>query len=147
LPEIEYFQYLTSIQFDMMTDTKRMRIAYFFRLIGRYGLLLLLLPTILFSLVSGAEGFGGGWLGVLKNSLNAIPWIALCFILWIAWKSEFVGGLLITLFGLILVWFMNVRVAHFYWFTFVLTSIIPLLGICFLVSHYLRRSAKSNQHD
>jgi hypothetical protein len=54
----------------MMTDTKRMRIAYLFRLIGRYGLLLLLLPIVLFSFVSGAEGFGGAWLGVIKDDLH-----------------------------------------------------------------------------
>ena len=48
-----------------------------------------------FALISGSEE-----VGVVKNSPNVIPWLFLLIFIWVAWKSERPGGILISLFGL-----------------------------------------------
>jgi hypothetical protein len=93
-----------------------------------------------FALISGAEDYGGGLSGILKNSPNALPWLSLLLLVLLAWKRELVGGMLITLFGLTLLYFFNFSGPNFFWSTFVLTLFIPILGLFLILSWYLRRS-------
>ncbi|HHB52203.1 MAG TPA: hypothetical protein ENK75_04055, partial [Saprospiraceae bacterium] len=51
--------------------------------------------VFLFALVSGSEAYGGGLMGIIKNSPNALPWALLLLLVGIAWKWEFLGGILI----------------------------------------------------
>jgi hypothetical protein len=54
-----------------------------------------------FALLSGAQEAGGGVMGVVRNSPNALPWLLLFVFVWAVFKWELVGGALIALFGVL----------------------------------------------
>lgn len=116
-----------------------METADILRGIARYGLLILGISVFVFALLSGAEAYGGGIMGIIKNSPNALPWFTLLILLGIAWKMELLGGALITIFGLLMMYYFNIGTPNFFLFTFVLTLIITVLGAMFLGSWYLRK--------
>lgn len=70
----------------------------------RYGArtILLIVTTFwfVFALLSGAEQYGGGFGGVVRNSPNALPWLVLYLINIVAWKYELIGGALLIACGL-----------------------------------------------
>jgi hypothetical protein len=123
----------------MVTESK-LQIANTLRNIARYSLLLLGFLTFIFALLSGSERYGGGLKGIIKNSPNALPWTILLLLIYIAWKWEWIGGILITVLGLFFVYYFNLQGSHFYWGVFLLTLSIVLLGVCFILSSYLRKS-------
>ena len=98
-------------------------------------ILLLLITTlmIVFALLSGSEGYVGGFRGIVKNSPNALPWILLFSLNYLVWKKELYGGIIIVIFGLFITWFFNFRGPNFWWITFALTSLITLLGVVFIL--------------
>ncbi len=104
--------------------------------IARYTLLLIASLLLVFSVISGSEDYGGGLLGLLKNSPNAIPWLILILLILIAWKHELLGGILIFLSGLWFVYFFNFSGPNFWWITFILTALIPVMGLVFILSWY-----------
>ena len=53
-----------------------------------------------FALVSGAEELGGGLRGLIRNSPNALPWVASLAFLLVAYRWPVVGGLSFVGFGL-----------------------------------------------
>lgn len=124
-----------------MDAVSKLQIAHILRNVARYSLLLLTLFTFTFALLSGAEKYGGGLNGVLKNSPNALPWVGLLLLVYVAWKWEWVGGLLITVLGLFLVYFFNFQGPRFYWAVFFVTILVVVLGVCFMLSSYLRKTA------
>jgi hypothetical protein len=105
--------------------------------IARYVLLVLGMLTFLFALVSGSESFGGGVMGILKNSPNALPWLILLLLLWLAWKRELIGGLLLMSLGIGLFFFFYSSGGTFYWIPFALTLLIVVLGVFFVISWML----------
>ncbi len=92
-----------------------------------------------FSLVSGAESYGGGFTGILKNSPNALPWMALIVLAIVSWRSALLGGILTTLFGIVVVYFFNFTGPNFFLITFIMTSSIVLLGLMLLASHLINK--------
>lgn len=60
-----------------------------------------------FALLSGAEAYGNGFMAVLKNSPNALPWLGLLIINWIAWKYPKTGGILVLAVAVFLSFFFN----------------------------------------
>ncbi|SDS18517.1 hypothetical protein SAMN04515667_1600 [Formosa sp. Hel1_31_208] len=52
--------------------------------IARYALLLIASLLFAFALLSGSEGYGGGIMGIVKNSPNALPWVVLMFLVFVA---------------------------------------------------------------
>lgn len=98
--------------------------------------------SFIFALFSGSETYGGGPVGILLNSPNAFPWALLLLLVFIARKWERAGGLLITLFGLLLLYFFVIQGSRFYWLVFLMTLSITLCGVCFIVSSYLRKTVK-----
>lgn len=123
-----------------MKNTQKLQIANTLRAIARYTLLISGLLTFIFSLLSGAEKYGGGLMGIIQNSPNALPWALLLLLVYIAWKWEWIGGILITVLGLFFVYYFNLQGSHFYWGVFLLTLFIIVLGTCFILSSYLRKS-------
>jgi hypothetical protein len=98
--------------------------------------ILLLLITALvfvFALLSGSEGYGGGFMGIVKNSPNALPWLLLFGLNYLVWKKELYGGIILVIFGLFITWLFNFRGPNFWWTTFALTSLITLSGIIFIL--------------
>jgi hypothetical protein len=121
-----------------MEKEKRIQTANILRNIARYTLLVLGILVFIFALLSGSEKLGGGITGIIKNSPNAIPWVLLLVLIFVAWKWELIGGIIITLLGLFLLYFFNFRGPNFWWSTFLLTLIIPLLGSFFITSRYAK---------
>ena len=64
--------------------------------------------AFIFALLSGAETYGGGISGIIKNSPNALPWAALLILIYIGWKWPLIGGICITLFGFGLLYFFGI---------------------------------------
>lgn len=125
-----------------MKTTNRIRLANLLRNCSRYILLVLGIMVFVFALLSGSEEFGGGLKGIIQNSPNAIPWLGLLILVFIAWKSELAGGILITVSGLFMIYFFNFSGPNFFPVTFILTVLITILGAFFIVSWYLRRDPK-----
>ena len=118
---------------------QRIKTANILRNTARYSLLIIGVLIFIFALLSGAESKGGGVMGIIKNSPNALPWVLLLILVYVAWKWELVGGIIITALGLFLFYFFNFAGNNFFLFTFILTLLIILLGSFFILSWYLRK--------
>jgi hypothetical protein len=122
-----------------MNKEKYIRIANILRNTARYTLLVVGILVFLFALASGAEEYGGGMRGVIKNVPNALPWLLLLAFLLLAWKRELPGGILIILTGLALMVFFFFMAKRFYPVVLIVTLLIVLPGVFFVLSWYLRR--------
>lgn len=116
------------------------KIANYLRYILRTSLIIISITWFVFALLSGSENFGGGLKGVLSNIPNALPWLLLFVIIYVAWKRELVGGIIIILTGLFTIFFFQTY-----------KSLVTLLGISLpliiisiflLMSWYLRKNKK-----
>lgn len=116
-----------------------LKTANILRNIARYTLLVLGILVFIFALLSGSEDYGGGIKGIIKNSLNALPWVILLVLIYVAWKWELVGGIIITLLGIAMLYFFNLRGPNFFLSTFILTLLIIVFGSFFILSWYLRK--------
>ncbi len=59
------------------------------------------------ALLSGAERYGGGLYGIFRNSPNALPWLVLFVLVYVSWRWERVGGILVAALGVVTVFFFN----------------------------------------
>ncbi len=130
-----------------MKKKTKLSTANILRRTARYPLLFLAILTFLFALLSGSEGFGGGIMGIIKNSPNALPWALLLFVIYIAWKRELLGGIIITLMGFAMLYFFNIRGQNFFMATFILTLLIIIFGSFFILSWYLRKDVFSSENN
>ena len=119
----------------------KIKIANIVRTIARYTLLVLSIIVFIFALISGSESYGGGIIGVMKNSPNTLPWLILLLFIYIAWKWELMGGIIITLLGIVMLYFFNVG-PNFWLTTFILTLLIVIMGLFLILSWYLRKDLK-----
>ena len=122
-----------------MNPKTKLKTANILRNIARYTLLVLVILVFIFALLSGAEKYGGGIHGIIKNSPNSLPWLILLILIFIAWKKELVGGIIITLIGIAMLFFFVLFGNNFFLSTFILTLLIIVLGSFFILSWYLRR--------
>ena len=114
-----------------MKKENQLKTANTFRNIARYTLLSIGALLFVFALFSGAESFGGGFMGVIKNSPNAAPWLGLLVFVFIAWKWELFGGILITALGIFVTWYMSIRGDNFFVLPFIFFMLIILMGVFF----------------
>jgi len=129
--------------YKVMKQENQLKTANILRNIARYTMLTIGILLFVFALLSGSEGFGGGLMGVIKNSPNAFPWLGLLVFVFIAWKWELPGGILIVSLGLFVTWFMSIRGNNFYIIPFIFFLLIITMGVFFLVSWYLRKNIVS----
>ncbi len=105
-----------------------------FRFVARTVLAVLVLFWFSFAILSGAsDGLGG----LLKNLPNALPWLGLLAIIYIAFRWELLGGVLVLCTGVASISFFHAWTAPV-----VLVGIsLPLLlaGATLVVCHYLAR--------
>ena len=117
-------------------------IANWLRIIARIGTLTLGSLIFLFALFSGAEAYGGGFMGVIKNAPNAFPWALILLAAIIALRWELIGGILVTLLGVIAaakyVFFASGSTMGADPFVLLFIGLIPLFGSCFIFSARLR---------
>lgn len=122
-----------------MEKANKIQIANILRNIARYSLLTISILVFIFALLSGSEDYGGGISGIIQNSPNALPWLLLLVLTFIAWKWELIGGIIITVIGLYMVYFFNFEGQNFFVITFIITLLIVILGLLFILSWNLRR--------
>ncbi len=124
-----------------MEKNKALKTANILRNTARYSLLVIGILVFIFALLSGSEDYGGGFAGIVKNSPNALPWLLLLALVYVAWKWELIGGIIITALGFVMMYFFNFNGQNFFVSTFILTILIIALGSCFMVSWYLRKTS------
>ena len=85
--------------------------------------------------------------------MHLIPSFILLAILLVAWKWEFVGGLIFTIIGLVftpIIFIHNYRMNESLWMSvgIVLMITIPfvVVGVLFMVSHYKKKKTVSSVH-
>lgn len=109
----------------------------------RIFILVFAILIFIFSLLSGAEQQGGGLLGVIKNSPNALPWLILLVVVYFAWKYEKFGGYFFLVAGILTIFAFDT------WEDIIVFLIVsfPLLlaGILFLVSYYFYGECKNKE--
>lgn len=110
-----------------------------FLLIARLLLTFIVVTVISFALISGAEDFGGGIDGIIKNSPNALPWVPLLIGLILAWKNAYWGGILFTILGIAALLIFTTGPV-FFPITFAVLLIIPILGIGLIVAGRLENA-------
>ena len=123
-----------------MSASKSKRSASIIRKIARIASLIIGIVVFLFALVSGSEDYGGGIGGIIKNSPNALPWAAFLIIAVAARKWELIGGIIITLFGLAATYFFNFSGPNFFLVTFIITTLITMVGLLFIIAWYIDRT-------
>ncbi|MBC8266881.1 MAG: hypothetical protein H8E84_07950 [Flavobacteriales bacterium] len=104
----------------------------YLRIIAQILLFTITSIVFVFALFSGSEGYGGGFIGIIKNAPNALPWILLFGLNYLAWKKELIGGVVLTLFGIFISWFFNFNGGRFDIIVFSMTSLITILGLVFV---------------
>ncbi len=114
---------------------------------GKIRILLLVVRTLLaalalfwfaFALLSGSDQYGQGIGAVLRNLPNALPWLALFAFVYIAFRWELVGGILVVLAGLASMVFFNAWTAPIVLFGVALPLIAA--GAALIAFDYLDRS-------
>lgn len=108
------------------------RIARKLRLTARTLLLALTILAFVFALLSGANEAGGGVYGVIKNSPNALPWLALLIFVLIACKWELVGGFLIVAMGVGSIFFFDTFQENRWLVLFFISLPLLVLGSFFI---------------
>ena len=83
------------------------KVAKYLRYSARTVLVILTTFWFVFALLSGSEEYGGGIKGLILNSPNALPWLVLGVVVFVAFRWELVGGLLIVCMGVFTVFFFN----------------------------------------
>ena len=106
------------------------------RLAVRTLLLALVLFWFTFALLSGVSQFGEGIGALLRNWPNALPWLALLALVYVAFRWELVGGILIVLAGIVSVVFFNASVSSVVFLAVSLPLMVLGAGLilCWLLS-------------
>ena len=108
--------------------------------------ILLLIITIfwgVFALLSGASEYGGGITGIIKNSPNALPWLVLLIINYLAWKRELIGGIIVLSIALFFSFFFRIWTRGN---VFVIVAIfvpLALSGVLFITNFLLLRKKQT----
>jgi hypothetical protein len=112
--------------------------------------------SILFISLFAADAFKGNdtiWLKIGGFFMHLIPTFVLIALLIIAWKWEYIGGILFTIIGLLTAPFIfmhNYNVNHFPIENCIgIVAIINLpfiiVGILFIISHYMKKKSSSRK--
>jgi hypothetical protein len=109
---------------------------------ARIPFLILTLFWGIFSFLSGANEYGGGIIGIIKNSPNAIPWLVLLVVNYIGWKWEIVGGVIILLIGLFLSFFFNMWRPKGLFLIGMIFIPMEIIGILFLINGVLEQKKR-----
>ncbi|PIR14070.1 hypothetical protein COV49_00120 [Candidatus Falkowbacteria bacterium CG11_big_fil_rev_8_21_14_0_20_39_10] len=116
----------------------QLKLAAALRYIAKTILVIIAVFWFIFSWLSGA---GSGLEGVIANSPNAIAWLILPGLVYLAQKKELLAGTLISFLGLFTIFFFNAAKHHFVWWAISLPLI--LLGGFLILAWYLS-GAKSS---
>ena len=118
-----------------MIREKKFKISKFLRYFARTVLLILGILLFIFSLLSGTERLGGGTIKIIYNFPNALPWLILLIFIFIAFKWEIIGGLLILSMGVFTVFFFNTSDNLFV--LWVISIPLILIGALLVIAWYI----------
>lgn len=122
-----------------MVTEKGLTTAKILRAFARFGTLFFGIIVFVFALLSGSEEYGGGFMGIVKNSPNALPWAILLVFVFIAWKWELLGGILISALGVAMMIFYGFAGDISFSVPFLLILVLILFGLFFIISWHKRR--------
>lgn len=109
------------------------------RLIAQISLLLISVITFNFALISGANIEQDGVSGIIHNFPNTWPWLLLLALTILSWKKPLLSGALITITGIVFVYFFNIG-EQIYSIVLALSTSVALLGLILLYcQYYLKR--------
>ncbi|MBN2198152.1 hypothetical protein JW698_03115 [Candidatus Wolfebacteria bacterium] len=114
--------------------------AKYLRLIARIALLITGIYWFFYGWFTGLDFAEEGIKGLLTHFPNTIPWILLLIFIFIGWKKELVGGIILVLIGFFTIYFFSAMTQAFVMIEMSLPLII--FGACLIISWALRR--KSN---
>jgi len=97
----------------------------------------------IFALLSGSEEYGGGLKGIILNSPNALPWLLLGVLVYVAFKWELMGGLLIAGMGVFTVFFFNAYKSPLVFFA-ISVPLIVLGGLLIGIRYLTKQAQQSN---
>ena len=115
------------------------KLAKWLRYIARTVLIIVTSFWFLFALLSGSEAYGGGIKGILKNSPNALPWLLLGVVVYLAFRWELLGGVLVAAMGIFTVFFF--KAYHSPVVLFAISVPLFLLGGFLMAAWYLTKQA------
>jgi hypothetical protein len=95
----------------------------------------------IFSLLSGASEYGGGIKGIVQNSPNALPWVFLSIIIYIAWKRELIGGIIIVTISLFISFFFDIWEAGNRLLFFIIPLPLIIVGLLFIIHWYYQKKS------
>ena len=102
--------------------------------------------VFLFALLSGSEDYGGGFIGILKNSPNALPWLILLLFTLIARRWPLIGGGLIVLLSIALFLFFNFGGNHIHLVPSLLCLILFIPALMLIISWKLEKHTKNQDN-
>ena len=117
-----------------MGNLRCQRITLFCRNFTRWFLLVFTLLIVAFALLSGSEGYGSGFKGVIQNAPNALPWLLLLIVNFIVWKSELAGSIILVVFAIAAALFFGAFTGNLF-ALFVITIPLIILGIMLMMYH------------
>lgn len=120
-----------------MKKRKKNNCSKYLRYIAKIILISFAVLIFIFSLLSGAEQYGGGIKGVLMNSPNALPWLVLLVFVFISLKYELTGGILIVLMGFFSLLFFKTYEDLVVFF--IISFPLLLLGSFFIINWWFKR--------
>jgi len=95
--------------------------------------------VFIFALFSGAESFGGGVIGIIKNSPNSLPWLLLFLLSRLAHRHSRIGGLILMVIPLVFLIFSSFHQKDILVFSIIFAPIF-LSGLFFFISSYFKKS-------
>lgn len=78
------------------------------RRVARTALIITTVFWFFFALLSGAKEYGGGMDGLMQSLPHALPWLGFIVIIFIAWRWELIGGILLIAVSIFLAFHFNV---------------------------------------
>ena len=110
---------------------------------------ILCIAAILFISMFALDAFRPGlsiWQQIGDFIMHMIPSFVLIALLIVAWKWEFIGGLIFTLIGLAfspIIYYHNFKMNHSVWMSLNIVMLITMpfviVGILFMVNHYYKK--------
>jgi len=100
-------------------------------------------PIFVFALLSGSANYGGGIKGIIMNSPNALPWLVLLGVVYVAWRWEKIGGWLLIALSVIFAFFFDALDNPVV--SLVILTPILVSGILFLISGKIKGAGKPTQ--
>ncbi len=122
-----------------MERIKELEMAGKFRTIARYTSLVVGISLFIFAFFSGYDEFGVGISGMINNIPNLLPWALLLVAIFIAWHWELLGGIIITLLGITLLYYFNLTKQIFFSISTILSLLVIILGAFFILSWYFEK--------